>query len=195
MKYNCCPAVAPLGVLDEASRERLHLSIETIAKHAKLLKQALEGGFGDRLLEAADMLQQQRQTSFLSEEKHVDSQLYDGFFDDHDKTLERAMRAAEPTDIPDIAHDFRDPRLRTLAPLYKARNFEETLSDEERASWEAHRAHVLMDGGEKGKLGRYFARLGQLAEASGQTAEQQFLLEELQLYGQSILPADAGEQA
>jgi len=194
MQYNRCPAVAPLGVLDEASRERLQLSIDTIAKHAKLLKQALADGFGDRVLEAADMLQQQRQTSFLSEEKHVDGQLYDGFFDDHDRTLERALRVAEPNDIGDVAGEFRDPRLRALAPLYKARNFAEAMTDEERTAWEEYRTRALMDGGEKSRLGRYFARLGQLAGSDGLTAEKQFLLEELQLYGQSILPADVDEQ-
>lgn len=193
MQYNRCPAVAPLGVLDAASQERLKLSMADVRAHASKLKELLENGFGERLLEAAAMLEGQRQTSFLAEEKTVDAQLYDGFFDEHDRTLERALRVAEPSEITDVAADFRDPRLRTLAPLYKARNFADSLSGEELVAWEAHRAQRLMEGGTKSRLARYFARLGELAVQPGIAGEKQFLLEELQLYGQSILPADATE--
>lgn len=193
LQYNRCPAVAPLGVLDAASQERLKLSLDDVRANASKLKALLDNGFGDRLLEAASMLEGQRQTSFLAEEKTVDAQLYDGFFDEHDRTLERALRVAEPSGITDVAADFRDPRLRTMAPLYKARNFADSLSGEELVAWEVHRAHRLMDGGTKSRLARYFARLGELASQSGVSGEKQFLLEELQLYGQSILPADATE--
>lgn len=193
VQYNKCPAVAPLGVLDAASQERLQLPLDMIGRHAAALKQAIEGGFAERLIEAAAMLEQQRQTSFLAEEKTVDAQLYDGFFDEQDRTLERAVRVAAPEEIGKMAEAFRDPRLRSLAPLYKARNFADSLTDDERAAWESYRTKRLMDGGEKSRLARYFNRLGELATQLGDTADRQFLLEELQLYGQSILPADADD--
>lgn len=189
MRFNCCPAVAPLGVLDAASQERLQLDLATITKHHAVLKTMTD--FKDRLLEALEIMDKQQQTSFLTDTRDVDAQLYDGFFNDEDRNLERAFRAADPSEIGTLSSDFKDNRLKALAPLYKARNFSESLTAEEREVWEKHCYERLLGGGEKSALAKYFTRLGQLAEDPQLTSEKQYLLEELQIYGQSILPVDA----
>ncbi len=186
LQFNKCPAVAPLSVLTLENQERLKLNTSVINTHLHVLTSMPE--FTERLLAAAELLEEQQQTSFLAEPKEVDAQLYDGFFSDADRTLERALRAAAPEEIGDFAEQFGDLRLQALVPLYKARNYSKQLTDDERQVWEAHCKRILFDGGEQSRLARYFARLGELADKADLTSEQQYLLEELQLYGQSIMP-------
>lgn len=186
LQFNRCPAVAPLGVLDAASQKRLSLDLSTIAKHAELLRNTPQ--FGQNLVKAIAILDTQRQTTFLQDEKTVDAQLYDGFIDGRDKTKEREVRAASPEQLSEFAGTFSDARLNALLPLYKARNFSDALTPEERANWDEYCSQMLMKGGTKSSLARYFARLGELAESPRTTESQRYLLEELQIYGQSIMP-------
>ena len=186
LQYNRCPAVAPLGVLDAASQKRLEIDLKTIEKH----RQALAGmtKFVENLLEALAIMDKQQQTSWLAAPKDVDAQLYDGFIENADRNVERAVRAADPTELSDFADKLHDPRLKALLPLYKARNYSDTLTPEERASWDQHCAEVLLGGGESSRLAKFFKRLGELAESPGLADEKRYLLEELQIYGQSIMP-------
>ncbi len=185
MRLNVCPAVAPLAVLDKESQARIKIDMDLVMKHHKLL--ADMPGWSDKLLEALEILDTTQQASFLASTESVDAQLYDGFFDDHDRNLQRAFRAATTDELGGIAHDFHDVRLQSLAPLYKARNYPKNLDTEEEAAWQKYRYNSLMKGGEKSRLAGYFARLQQLLAKPETTPAQQYLLEELQLYGQSIM--------
>ncbi|HSX23722.1 MAG TPA: exodeoxyribonuclease I [Candidatus Saccharimonadales bacterium] len=187
LQYNRCPAVAPLSVLDPSCQQRLGLSMDDIAAHAASLKTA--AAFTERLLEALQLLDKQQQARLLSDESDVDSRLYDGFVGDKDKTAMRAVRAASVEELATQRFSFQDDRLSALLPLYKARNFPHSLSDEERTVWERFRERKLTGGKAASRAARYFERLGQLAEQRDISGEQRYLLEELQLYGQSILPA------
>lgn len=187
IRFNCCPAVAPLGVLDETSQKRLKINLDDVQKHAHVLKTMKD--WPEKLLKAVEILDKAQQASFLSDQTTVDSQLYDGFFDDHDRNLESAFRAASTDELTGFITEFHDQRLQALVPLYKARNFSDSLSDEERIVWEKHLAHALMRGGDSSRLAKFFKRLERLAEDPKLTQNQRYLLEELQLYGQSIMPA------
>jgi exodeoxyribonuclease I len=74
--------------------------------------------------------------------------------------------------------------------LYKARNFPKSMNDEDRAIWERFRERKLLGGKEASKLARYFARLEELKTQTDLTQNERYLLEELELYGQSIIPAE-----
>ncbi len=187
LKFNCCPAVAPLSVLDEASEKRLGIDRSKVRAHAQTL--AAMSGWADKLLKAVEILEQAQQASFLSDEATVDGQLYDSLLNDHDRRLEHAFRAAVPDDMLSFVDRFQDPRLKALVPLYKARNYPESLSIDERTAWEKHVTKSLLHGGTSSKLAKYFQRLEELANNPGLTQEQRYILEELQLYGQSIMPA------
>ena len=184
--FNRCPAVAPLGVLDEASQTRLKLDLKTIQSHYKKLKAAKS--FTQNILKAMDLLNTEQQTRLLANELDVDAQLYDGFFSKPDQTLMRAIRVAEPADIMSFADQVNDPRLKALLPLYKARNYPKSLSQEERMEWERYRLHSLTDGGNQSRLHKFFARLQELMASKYITDEKRYLLEELRLYGESIMP-------
>jgi len=186
LQFNRCPAVAPLGVMDKKSCERLELSLETIEENRKKLTKITD--LRPKLLKALEIMDKHRQAAFLVDEKDVDNQLYDGFFEDGDKTAMSVVRAAGYDEIGSVDLTFKDDRLNKLFPLYKARNFPASLTPEEREAWEKFRYNRLLSGGERSQLSLYFTRLGELAERKGLTSSQQYLLEELQLYGESIMP-------
>jgi exodeoxyribonuclease I len=186
LQYNRCPAVAPLSVLDKASQKRLDLSLDIINVHAAILKEAPQ--FITQLLGAQQLLDIQQQARLLSDEGDVDNRLYDGFMGDQDKTAMAKVRRATVGELQKAQPTFKDGRLNALMPLYKARNFPNSLNDDERALWERFRERKLLGGKATSRAARYFERLGQLAEQKNLTGQQKYLLEELQLYGQSILP-------
>lgn len=186
LQFNRCPAVAPLGVLNDATKERLHLDMVAIEEHRTLL--ADQPDLHEKLIRAQEIMTKNRQTSMMANEQDVDGQLYDGFFDHQDKNAMRVVRAADKTEIGSLHIEFKDDRLNKLFPLYKARNFPQSLSDEERVNWEKYRYHKLMSGGTSSKISRYFMRLSELANRPNLTANDQYILEELQLYGESIMP-------
>ncbi len=193
MKYNRVPAVAPLGVIkDEETQERIKLTLETINQHHIIFKEHhLE--FAEKIAEAVSRLDKEReqaQLAILDNQLTVDERLYDGFVNGGDKQAMRAVRVAKPEELSDLATNFRDERLKTLLPLYKARNYPRSLNSEERTAWEEFCHKKLLSGGEESQLAKYFARLKELAEGK-LTGEQKFLLEELQLYGESIVPSES----
>ncbi len=188
LQFNHCPAVAPLSVLDDQSKARLKLDLGKIRQHHKAL-QAMKD-FPARLRKALELLDTQRQLEFASSEQSVDGQLYDGFFSNQDKQALRVVRAAAPDELGDLNLHFDDPRLTALLPLYKARNFPKALDSEERAAWDAFCRHKLLSGGKQSRLAKYFARLQEVVERGNLTGHQEYLLEELKLYGESIMPTE-----
>jgi exodeoxyribonuclease-1 len=187
IQYNRCPAVAPLGVLDEASQERLKLDMQQIKQHLALLKKMPD--LEQRLLKACDILDQRTQTTLVGIDKDVDNCIYDGFFDNQDKQAMRVVRAAVPEEVGDLGLDFHDNRLTALLPLYKARNFPQALTSEEREAWEQFCRHKLLDGGQHSRMAQFYDRLQRIATRDNLTSHQQYLLEELRLYAESIMPA------
>ena len=173
LALNKCPAVAPLGVLDEPTQERIVLDIGIVTENlAKLrrtdLPQKLREVFG------AD-----RQ---FPKSKDVDAQLYDSFMNDADKPKMSAVRAADAQNLADFHPGFTDERLTNLLLRYKARNFPQSLSDTERSDWEAYRAARL-----EIDLPRFTQELHRYAVTMPQERDQ-FLLQELQLWAESIAP-------
>ena len=108
-----------------------------------------------------------------------ESALYDGFLDETDRTKCRAVASATLNDLADFHPDFHDPRLEDLLLHYKARNFENALSESEHAAWERYRVDRI-----KKSANDYIRRIQELSESGADP----FLLEELQLWYQSLLP-------
>ena len=189
LSFNRCPAVAPISTLDKASEKRLGLHKEVLENHfAKLQK--LED-FGDKLVEAVRIMGQKYkdQQTLVVDDLRVDGALYEGFVSDADKTKMGVVRAADTTTLADLRLDFADERLKYLLPLYKARNYPSSLTPEEVDWWDSYKNRRLCDGGEASRAATYFKRLNDLSASVGLTKQHKYLLEELRLYGESILPA------
>lgn len=187
LQYNRCPAIAPLSVLDDASKKRLDVDLKTIDEHLKLLKSP--NSFNKNLLKAIELINAGRKerVGLHINDTEVDTRLYDNFIPDKDRANSAKLRSARPDEISDFAKKFRDQRLKLLVPLYKARNFSKYLSEEEMGYWEDYRKRVLLGGKESSVLAKFMARLQELS-AAGLPAEKQYLLEELQLWAENVVP-------
>lgn len=189
LKFNRCPAIAPLSVLDDASQVRLKLNpnqyLQNYDKLQKVKKQLVKGVLG-----ALEILDKKLQAHLFESESDVEARLYDSFLPAGDKPKLDIVHSATAENISALDIHFTDARLEAMLPLYKARNYPKSMTDEDRAGWEQFREHKLMSGGQASRAAKYFAELAELADSQQLTQEQRYLLEELQLYGQSILPAN-----
>lgn len=188
LSYNRSPAIAPLSVLDQGSESRLQLDRQVIDKNLKKLRSA--ESFAKNLVAAVEIIYPKRQPQLVIDEQLVDTQLYDSFVNGADKVKMSVVRAAGPEQLWDLEIDFTDDRLKLLLPLYKARNFPQSLSGDELKWWEEFKTKRLLSGGEASLAARYFNRIEELKKQPRLSKEQKYLLEELDLYGQSILPIE-----
>ena len=185
LQFNHSPAVAPLSVLDEPSQKRLKIDLNKINDHLKTLLS--HSDFAENLREAFIKKEKLRQSSFVIDVSDVDSQLYDGFFGPADQDKMRLVRLAGQEDLADLQPEFNDARLEKLLLLYKARQYPLSLNEQEQKQWESYRQQKLIDP-KKGLLNSYFAKLDELSQRKSVSDKQRYLLEELKLYGESLLP-------
>lgn len=172
LKYNHCPAVAPLGVLEQGNAwQKIQLDQAQIEHNLQVL------------LAHPDFIERMRSDYENRAEFppaiDAESALYDGFLDNADRTSCAAVRRAQLDQLADFHPNFHDPRLPDLLLHYKARNFARALTEAEHAQWEAYRAQRI-----KSQQNTYIKAIQELA-ARGADA---FILEELQLWYQSLLP-------
>ena len=121
----------------------------------------------------------------------VDEDLYGGFVNNDDRRTLQRLRELRGDQLAGKRPAFNDGRLDELLFRYRARNFAETLNDEERARWLQHRADRLHDGaGGAMTLAAYFERIDTLAEAAVEREDEraQALLEALVDYGEAVAP-------
>lgn len=117
----------------------------------------------------------------------VDEDLYGGFVGNGDRRRLNALRALSPAELAHSRTGFDDPRLEELLFRYRARNFADTLSEEEAERWEAHRVARLLEGeGGARNVDALFAEIDTLAETADPRAEE--ILGALYEYAEAIAP-------
>lgn len=181
LQYNRAPAVAPLGVLQqEEGWQKIQLDVQTVERHKQTLLQAPY--FAENIRELFEA-----KPDF---KKAVDEegQLYNGFVGDRDRLRIETVRNADERQLADFHPEFDDERLAPLLLRYKARNFPSTLSDDEAAMWEAWRSNKITK-----ELPFFMKSLHNLA-LTVQDDNKQFILQELQLWAESIMPSDTTGQ-
>lgn len=176
LQYNRAPAVAPIGVLErDGGWQRIGLEEVTVKKHRDILLSSPQFAENIRsLLEGRPE---------FAKEKDAEAQLYEGFVPDVDKLRIDKVRNASGNELADLHPDFTDERLSQLLLHYKARNYPQSLAEDEVAAWETWRAERI-----KGQLPGFVARLQQLAAIHGNDDSKSFILQELQLWAESIVP-------
>lgn len=182
LQYNRCPAVAPLGVLAQADGwQKLTLEEATIKKHMTILFS--EPTFAERIRTIVE------NKPAYARSNDVEARLYDGFIQGADKARIEAVRNADAKGLADFNPMFDDDRLADLLLRYKARNYPMTLTESEAVTWEQWRAARVEAG-----LQKYGISLGVLAKEHAGDDNKQFLLQELQLWAESIMPSDFGDE-
>lgn len=181
LQYNRAPAVAPLGVLEQADGwSKIHLDQQTIEKHHKLLLAAPH--FAENLRSLFENKPE------FKKSPDPEAQLYDGFLNDRDRLRVETVRNASERELADFHPEFTDERLGPLLLHYKARNYPKTLSTDEARAWEQWRAARIA-----AQLPGFMKSLQRLA-ATVSEEEKQFTLQELQLWLESVAPTDMSDQ-
>ena len=86
-----------------------------------------------------------------------------------------------------LALSFDDKRLPEMLFRYRARNFPQSLSPEERESWDAYRHQRFIDPAASPRtLNRYLADIEALQQAPDTTGSQLAMLEDLISYAELI---------
>jgi len=178
LHINRCPVVAPLKVLRAQDRERLQLDMEVYQARALRLTDAQEV-WRDKL------------ASVYAEEEYApnadpEQQLYEGFIGDRDRRLCEQVRMAEPVQLGRQQWPFDDHRLPELLFRYRARNFPETLNNEEQERWRLFCQQRLSDPvwGAPNTLAAF--KLARQELKNSATAFQCQVLDEWQDYADSL---------
>jgi exodeoxyribonuclease-1 len=186
VKHNRCPALAPVTVLDSKNYEMLEYTPEEITQRVRKIRQVV-----DALLATYRPRERPASPTSLFEVPllEVDAMIYDGFFGDKDKKILERIHSMKPEELVDTSFEFDDMRLPALYFLYRARQFPKTLLADERVRWEEYVSHRLLgEDGSGGPYKKYMQRLQELASVDYLDADKRYILEELALYGQSIVP-------
>jgi len=134
---NKCPALAPVGTLTDELAEKWGIDWNQVEQN----KQALlrDKTVMDRLKELYGQLPER-------EPLDADTALYSGFINPADRKLCNFVinQSADRLSSEDIA--FSDPRLKTLLFRYRARNWPESLNQQEQWQWQEFCRARLFDG-------------------------------------------------
>jgi exodeoxyribonuclease-1 len=143
--------------------------------------------FIKKIEKVLDYIENEQQTK-LPLESAVDDQLYDEFWVDNDQLEMRQIRVADLSESDNLIKEIHNKRLRGMIPLYKARNYKKLLTPEEHVKWEEYRRKVLLGGGDFSVVAKFYKRMQEIKNTRKLTSNDEYLLTELQLYAESILP-------
>jgi len=126
IKTNQCPVLAPTQLLDEATQQRLGIDLAAARVRWKQYKESI--GLDQKL---RDIFSEER--SF--ENKDPEQSLYGAFVPAQDKPTMQQVRLANAQDLTNTTFTFNDKRLQEMLFRYRARNFPESLSEQDRLQW------------------------------------------------------------
>jgi len=176
LQYNRTPAVAPVGVLErDDGWAKISLDAATVEKHRNILLSA--PGFAENVRSLFESRPE------FAKEADPEARLYEGFVTDTDKIRIEKVRHADANTLADMQPEFIDERLGGLLLHYKARNYPQSLAEDEVEQWEAWRAERI-----KRQLPGFVTRLQELAKLHAGDDSKEFVLQELQLWAESIVP-------
>lgn len=124
---NKSPMLAPLSTLNPAQAERWQIDLARCEEHRALL------------LRVREALAEKVRAIFATpeyEERDAELSLYGGFLPDADKPRLQRVRDAAPEALAQFQGMFSDARYNELLFRYRARNFPQTLREDEHAQWQ-----------------------------------------------------------
>ncbi|WP_346799375.1 exodeoxyribonuclease I [Halomonas sp. Bachu 37] len=193
---NRCPVIFPATVLKDtqgpnkgeygAIVARLGLDMATCRRHWKMLREA--AGVAAKVAEVFN-------APLGDEVEDPDLMLYSGgFFSAADRQQMQQARETPAWDLVGKRFAFQDARLEEMLFRYRARSYLETLEGEEAAQWEAFRWARMNDATQAGLTLQGFAREIERYNHQPLSERERRILEELVMYVESIVPAQAFDQ-
>ncbi|WP_341937698.1 exodeoxyribonuclease I [Marinimicrobium sp. C2-29] len=179
---NKTPMIAPASTLEDVTARRLGIDKARAERHWQQ--------FASLTLSEQQQLRQKLHEIYMAPafepKTDPEQQLYDGFFDDHDRKLMTRLRKSRGEELAQSQFDFHDDRLPELLFRYRARHYPESLSAEEQQRWRRFCYQRLTDPAAGAALtwDQLQARLVRL-RAEGLTPDQEALLQNLEAYGRA----------
>lgn len=174
---NKCPVIAPANVLRPADAERLAIDTNACEQHRQMIAQDVS------LIEKLKQVFSAQSSVSVSD---PDLMIYSGgFFSAHDKQIINAVRALKPEQLAHYDLQADDARLETMLFRYRARNYPETLSANEKKRWLAFCRERLNHGQASGFLdfATYRQKVAELKQCDGVSAQ---LISELEAYAVAL---------
>ncbi|HZX77857.1 exodeoxyribonuclease I [Lysobacter sp.] len=177
---NRCPALVAWDHLRGPDFDRLRIDPVMAESRAARIREA-----GPWLVEKV------RQVFSVERERvpvDVDASLYDGFIGDGDKRMFPQVRTTPPEVLGLAEFPFRDVRLPEMLFRYRARNWPQTLDNEEWARWNEYRRWRLYgeSGASEYSFERFAREIAELRVVHAQDAGKQVLLDRLEAWGRDI---------
>lgn len=131
LHINKCPVVSSPAVLTPERAEQYGVDLEKCRQHWSQLQ-----ANSDIVSKVAEVFSEE----LTQKESDPDFMIYSGgFFSDADKNLMSMVRSSSAADLARLDLPFRDPRLATMLMRYRARNYKESLSEQELLDWNEFR--------------------------------------------------------
>lgn len=138
VQINRCPMISPIGTLNAATAERLNIDLDVQLARAKTLQAMLSGPDADALIQKI-LTAMARHYDPSVNAPDVDGTLYSGgFVDQADKKRMEIVRKTAPEQLSDLIGLFDEKRLNEMFWRFRARNYQETLTEDEKAEWRQH---------------------------------------------------------
>lgn len=178
---NKSPVVVPANTMSPESAERWKISREEAQKHLEALKAS------PQFAANCQAIFKERDFEPVSD---PDFMLYSGgFFSSNDRARMDVVHDTEPSKLKSLDLPFDDKRLPEMLFRYRARNYPETLNQDEKERWdEFRRQRLLISNGESGSgLEEFQQSIDNLRKEDGLDEKGKKMMIELEQYAQDIV--------
>ncbi|MEE9321364.1 MAG: exodeoxyribonuclease I [Granulosicoccus sp.] len=139
IQINKCPVLVPLSTLRPEDADRLGIDMAAQLNHATRLTDILDDALVERLRHAMTRQWDEGPVD-------VDGSLYSGnFLSQADRQRLARLHAASPSELSKFNGLFDDSRLDEMLQRYRARNYPESLSKQEKLIWQQDLRYRLTD--------------------------------------------------
>jgi exodeoxyribonuclease I len=177
---NKCPVIVPLKTMDDTAAHRLSIDVERCQQHRELILQHID--------EFAARTSAIFQNSEFPEISDPDAQLYSGgFFNRDDSQRIDTIRNTSADKLAELQFNFDDARLSEMLFRYRARNFPETLNQQEVKRWNEYRQEKFSNPAVSHRtMNQFLADVEAIQQAPDTIGSQLVMLEDLIEYAKSI---------
>lgn len=177
---NKCPVIAPSNTLDGEAAKRLHIDLVRCQQN----RQALLANRKAIQAKIAKIFEPQE----FEPQSDPDLMIYGGgFFSDGDKRTMQLIHQTPPEMLSEQSWVFEDKRLEEMLFRFRARNYPETLGEDEQAQWLEHCRHRIVEG-EAGHMNfdGFFAEIERIRNEEELDERGEKILAEVEGFGRDL---------
>jgi len=178
---NKCPIIAPFMTLDAKAAKRHNIDLNICRTHLDAIKN--NPGLSKKLQKVFSETTYEKRTD-------PDEMLYGGaFFSNEDKLKMAKVHQTDPSELRQEDFSFDDDRLEEMLFRYRARNYPNTLVEDEQIRWQKFRSERLSrNHPNRFTLEQYFAEIERLRQDPESNNKDWAILDKLEAYGMQIAP-------